>query len=48
MSISFLRKLNRWKKKLIKLFEEFFELLSPVDYAKMLINTKNTDENKKM
>ena len=30
----------------LSLFEEFFESLSPADYAKMLINTKNADENK--
>ena len=37
-------KLNRWKKNL-SLFDEFFES-SPAAYAKMLINTKNADENK--
>ena len=30
----------------LSLFEEFFESSSPADYAKMLINTKNADENK--
>ena len=30
----------------LNLFEEFFESSSPADYAKMLINTKNADENK--
>ena len=30
----------------LSLFEEFFESSSPTDYAKMLINTKNADENK--
>ena len=29
----------------LSLFEEFFELSSPADYAKMLINIKNPDEN---
>ena len=29
------------------LFNEFFEL-SPVDYAKELINIKNVDENKRL
>ena len=29
----------------LSLFEEFFELSSPADYAKMLINIKNADEN---
>ena len=28
------------------MFEDFFELSSPADYAKELINTKNSDENK--
>ena len=31
----------------LSLFEEFFESWSPADYAKMLINIKNRDENKK-
>ena len=31
----------------LSLFEEFFESSSSADYAKMLINTKNRDENKK-
>ena len=30
----------------LSLFEDFFESSSPADYAKMLINTKNVDENK--
>ena len=30
----------------LSLFEEFFESSSPANYAKMLINTKNADENK--
>ena len=30
----------------LSLFEDFFESSSPADYAKMLVNTKNTDENK--
>ena len=30
----------------LDLFEEFFELLSPAEYLKVLINTKNWDENK--
>ena len=30
----------------LDLFEEFFELLSPAEYLKVLINTKNRDENK--
>ena len=32
----------------LSLFEEFFELSSPADYSKMLINTKNADENKEI
>ena len=28
------------------MFEDFFELSSPADYAKELINTNNSDENK--
>ena len=30
----------------LNLFNKFFESSSPVDYAKMLINIKNADENK--
>ena len=32
----------------LSFFKEFFELLSPPDYSKMLINTKNPDENKEI
>ena len=32
----------------LSLFEEFFESSSPANYAKMLINTKNADENKEI
>ena len=32
----------------LSLFEEFFELSSPADHSKMLINTKNADENKEI
>ena len=28
--------------------EDFFELSSPADYAKMVIDIKNTDENKRI
>ena len=44
------RKLNQWqKKKKLHLFKDFFfESPSPADYAKMLINTKNPDENKEI
>ena len=38
---SMLEKIN------LSLFEEFFESSSPADYAKILINIKNRDENKK-
>ena len=31
----------------LSLFEEFFEYSSPVDFAKILINIKNRDKNKK-
>ena len=30
----------------LSLFEDFFQSSSPADYAEMLINTKNADENK--
>ena len=30
----------------LRLFEDFFESSSPANYAKMLINMKNADENK--
>ena len=32
----------------LSLFEKFFESSSPVDYAKMLINTKELDKNKEI
>ena len=31
----------------LSLFEEFFEYSSPADFAKILINIKNRDKNKK-
>ena len=34
------------KKINLSLFEDFFESSSPADYAKMLMNIKNPDENK--
>ena len=41
------KKLNRWKKKLIEVCSKiFFGLSSPADYAKVLIDIKNPDENK--
>ena len=32
----------------LSLFKDFFELSSPADYAKILINTKNSDQNKEI
>ena len=32
----------------LNLFNKFFESSSPADYAKMLIDIKNADENKKI
>ena len=32
----------------LNLFEDFFESSLPADYAKMLINIKNADENKEI
>ena len=32
----------------LSLFEEFFESLSPVDYAKRLINVKDPNESKEI
>ena len=32
----------------LNLFKKFFESSSPADYAKMFINIKNADENKKI
>ena len=43
----FIQEIRSMEEKInLSLFEEFFESLSPADYAKMLINTKNADENK--
>ena len=36
------------EKILLGLFEDFFESLSPANYAKTLINTKNLNENKEI
>ena len=45
---NFIQKIeSKKKKKNLNLFNEFFEL-SPADYAKELINTKNPDENEKL
>ena len=43
----FIEKIKLMEEKInLTLFEEFFESSSPADYVKMLINTKNADENK--
>ena len=45
---SFIQKIEFFAEKInSSLFEDFFESSSPADYAKMLINTKKPDENKK-
>ena len=42
---SFIQKTQSMAEKInLSLLEDFFESSSPVDYAKMLINTKNPDE----
>ena len=47
--MSLLRKLNQWKKKLIQVCLKIFVQLSlPADFAKILINTKNRNENAEM
>ena len=33
-----------WEKINLSLFKDFFELSSPADYSKMLINTENSDK----
>ena len=33
-----------WEKINLSLFKDFFELSSPADYSKMLINTENPDK----
>ena len=44
---SFIQKIELMAEKIcLSLFEDIFESSSPVDYAKMLINTKSPDENK--
>ena len=46
---SFIQKTQSMAEKInLSLLEDFFESSSPVDYAKMLINTKNPDETKKL
>ena len=45
---NFIQEIKLMEEKInLSLFEEFFELSSPANYAKMIINTKNADENKK-
>ena len=49
MQIVLFRKLKCSQKKIkLSLFEDFFESSSPADYAKMLVNTKNLNENKEI
>ena len=44
---NFIQKIESMAEKInLSLFEDFFGLPSPANYAKMLINTKNPDENK--
>ena len=46
---NFIQKTRSMAEKInLSLFEDFFESSSPVDYAKLLINTKNPDEIKKL
>ena len=43
----FIQEIKLMKEKFnLSLFEDFFQSSSPADYAKMLINTSNPDENK--
>ena len=43
----FIQEIRSMEEKInLSLFEDFFQSSSPADYAKMLINTKNADENK--
>ena len=43
----FIQEIRSMEEKInLSLFEDFFESSSPADYPKMLINTKNADENK--
>ena len=46
---SFIQKIEFFAEKInSSLFEDFFESSSPADYAKMLINNKNLNENKEI
>ena len=43
----FIKEIKSMEEKInLSFFEELFDHSSPVDYAKILINTKNADENK--
>ena len=45
---SFIQKIESISEKInLSFFKDFFESSSPADYAKMLINTENSDKNKK-
>ena len=44
---NFIQKVKSMTEKIhLSLLEDFFESPSPADYTKILINTKNPDENK--
>ena len=44
---NFIQKIESMAEKInLSFFEDIFESSSPADYAKTLINTKNSDENK--
>ena len=44
---TFIQQIRSMEEKInLNLFKRFFELLSTANYAKMLINIKNADENK--
>ena len=46
---NFIQEIKSIKQKInFGLLEDLFELSSPADYAKMLIDIKNTDENKRI
>ena len=46
---NFIQKIETMTEKInLNLFENFFKSPSPADYAKMLSNTKNPDENKEI
>ena len=46
---NFIQKIESTAEKInLNLFKNFFDLTSPADYGKMLINTKNPDKNKEI